>query len=89
MVFWFQTEEKVYFVLASFEEMNCFNICVNINNSLEKKVKFYSSIIDLSLEYFHKKGIVYRDIKQENILLERDDHLKLIDFEWQKYIEKI
>ena len=54
-----------------------------------RALKFYSSIIDLSLEYFHKKGIVYRDIKQENILLERDDHLKLIDFEWQKYIEKI
>lgn len=43
-------------------------------------VKFYSSEIILALEEIHKHGIVYRDLKPENLVFSNDNHLKIIDF---------
>lgn len=40
------------------------------------------------LDFLHNAGIIYRDIKPENILVTRDYHLKLTDFglcKWLKY----
>ena len=53
----------------------------------ENKVKFYSAIIGLSLEYLHNRGIIYRDIKLEKILIEEDGYLKLIDFGMAKILQ--
>jgi len=33
-----------------------------------------------ALEYIHSQGIVHRDIKPENIMLDAEDHIKIIDF---------
>jgi len=41
---------------------------------------FYSAELVLALEYLHENGIVYRDIKTENILLRSDGHIVLTDF---------
>lgn len=45
---------------------------------------FYSSEIVLALEYLHSKSIVYRDLKPENLLLDKDGHLKITDFGFAK-----
>ena len=34
----------------------------------------------MALEYLHEHHVVYRDIKPENIMLDKEGHIRLIDF---------
>ncbi|XP_010254342.1 PREDICTED: protein kinase PINOID 2-like [Nelumbo nucifera] len=43
--------------------------------------KFYAAEILLALEYLHMLGIVYRDLKPENVLVREDGHIMLSDFD--------
>ncbi|KAL6999102.1 Serine/threonine-protein kinase d6pkl2 [Sarracenia purpurea var. burkii] len=47
----------------------------------EQAVKFYVAEVLLSLEYLHVLGIVYRDLKPENVLVREDGHIMLSDFD--------
>ncbi|KAK6785692.1 hypothetical protein RDI58_019147 [Solanum bulbocastanum] len=47
----------------------------------EQAVKFYVAEVLLSLEYLHMLGIVYRDLKPENVLVREDGHIMLSDFD--------
>ena len=46
----------------------------------EDQAKFYLAELVSALEYLHKNGIIHRDIKPDNMLLDVDGHLKLTDF---------
>jgi len=48
---------------------------------------FYAAEIVLALEYLHSLSLVYRDLKPENLLLDRQGHLKLTDFGFAKKLE--
>uniref|UniRef100_A0A126WWZ9 non-specific serine/threonine protein kinase n=1 Tax=Polystichum acrostichoides TaxID=28470 RepID=A0A126WWZ9_POLAC len=47
----------------------------------EETAKFYLSEIVIALEYLHCQGIIYRDLKPENVLLQKDGHIILTDFD--------
>ncbi|CAL1543272.1 unnamed protein product [Lymnaea stagnalis] len=48
---------------------------------------FYASEILVALEYLHSHDIVYRDLKPENLLLDREGHLKITDFGFAKVVK--
>lgn len=43
--------------------------------------RFYASEVVVALEYVHMMGIVYRDLKPENVLVRSDGHIMLTDFD--------
>ncbi|CAL5321268.1 unnamed protein product [Camellia sinensis] len=45
------------------------------------KCRFYTSEVLLALEYLHMLGIVYRDLKPENVLVRDEGHIMLSDFD--------
>ncbi|KHN74903.1 cAMP-dependent protein kinase catalytic subunit [Toxocara canis] len=48
--------------------------------------RFYAAEIVSALEYLHSKNVVYRDLKPENLMLNKDGHLKMTDFGFAKEV---
>jgi serum/glucocorticoid-regulated kinase 2 len=86
MVFCFQTEERIYFVMPFIRGGELFQHLRTEKFFQEDKVRFYAASIGLALDYLHNNGIIYRDIKPENILIGEDGYLKLIDFGMAKFV---
>ncbi|CCO29181.1 classical protein kinase C [Rhizoctonia solani AG-1 IB] len=75
----FQTETRIYFVM---EYVSGGDLMLHIQRkqfSL-RQAKFYACEVLLALQYFHSQGIIYRDLKLDNILLTLDGHVKVADY---------
>jgi serine/threonine protein kinase len=44
------------------------------------KFRFYTAKVYLVLKYFHKKNIIYRDLKLDNIFLIFNGHIKITNY---------
>lgn len=88
LVFCFQTMERIYFVMPFLSGGELFQHLRKQRIFDEEKVRFYGSQIALGLQYLHDKGIIYRDIKPENILMDEFGYLKLADFGMAKKLKK-
>ncbi|XP_042904319.1 uncharacterized protein [Parasteatoda tepidariorum] len=75
----FQTDSYLFFVM---EYLNGGDLMFHIQNGQfeESRAMFYGAEIVSALKFLHKRGIVYRDIKLDNILFDKTGHVHLVDF---------
>ena len=48
--------------------------------------RFYAANVILALQHLHSQGIVYRDLKPENLLMDNTGYIKVADFGFAKQI---
>ena len=77
--FAFQSQTKLYLISDFFNGGELFYYLSNGRFS-ENRARFYAAEIALGLHYLHSQGIVYRDLKPENLLLDADGHIRITDF---------
>ena len=76
----FQDEENVYMVMEFLSGGDLLTHLEKNKRFTEKRTKLYLAELSIGLFFLHGKGIIYRDIKPENILVDHEGHLKLVDF---------
>ena len=80
LVYAFQTTDKLYMVLDYVGGGELFFWLKKEKRFSENRCRLYVAEIGLALDAMHRKNIVYRDLKPENVLLDSDGHVKLTDF---------
>ncbi|XP_004914526.1 rho-associated protein kinase 2 isoform X2 [Xenopus tropicalis] len=75
----FQDEKHLYMVMEYMPGGDLVNLMSNYDVP-EKWAKFYTAEVVLALNAIHSMGLIHRDVKPDNMLLDKYGHLKLADF---------
>ncbi|EDQ87175.1 uncharacterized protein MONBRDRAFT_27624 [Monosiga brevicollis MX1] len=76
----FQDESKLHLVLDYVNGGELFTHLRRRVMFLEREARFYVAEILVALDALHRLGVIYRDLKLENILLDKEGHVRLTDF---------
>lgn len=76
----FHDQNKLYLILQYVPGGELFFHLNKLSKFSESVASFYTLEISLAIKFLHDKGIVYRDLKPENCLLNERGHLILTDF---------
>jgi serine/threonine protein kinase len=76
----FQTDAKLYFIMDFLNGGELFWHLRKDKKFDEKRACFYTASIISALGNLHSRGVIYRDLKPENVLIGADGYLKITDF---------
>ena len=85
----FQDEYYLYLVMDYLPGGDLMNLLMKKEVLTEEEARFYIAEIILAVDSVHKLNCIHRDLKPDNILIDKKGHIKLSDFGLSKLSDKI
>ncbi|XP_077976956.1 uncharacterized protein LOC144432587 [Glandiceps talaboti] len=76
----FQDRDNLYFIMDYIPGGDLMSLLIKLGIFPEELARFYIAELVLAIESVHRMGFIHRDIKPDNILIDKDGHIKLTDF---------
>jgi serine/threonine protein kinase len=76
----FQTKTKLFLILDFCAGGDLGKVLQKERKFTEERARIYTAEILLALEDLHKRDIIFRDLKPDNIVFDGDGHSLLTDF---------
>ena len=85
----FQEDDFLYLVMEFLPGGDFMNLLIKKDKLTEEEAKFYIAELICAVESIHKLDCIHRDIKPDNILIDKNGHIKLSDFGLAKVSDKL
>eukprot|EP00794_Sanderia_malayensis_P012638 gene12638-13936_t len=82
----FKDKKYVYILMEVCLGGELWTILRDRNYFEENTARFYTACVVQAFAYLHERGIVFRDLKPENLLMDSSGYIKLVDFGFAKRI---
>ena len=85
----FQEDDFLYLVMEFIPGGDFMNLLMEKDKLTEEEAKFYTAELILAVESIHKLDCIEWDIKPDNILIDKNGHIKLSDFGLAKVSDQL
>ena len=83
----FQDDSHLYLAMEYLQGGDLMNLLIKKSILSEEEARFYTAEMILAVDSVHKLNYIHRDLKPDNILIDRTGHIKLSDFGLSKNAE--